>query len=332
MKILVSSILFICCLGLAWSQDELEVDFVSGNTDPQIVARLTDYIDDVLSSYGNPDFEVEVYADPEYGRVIHVTVSATNRFDVRADSGRWLSILAAIGTVAEVDPQYSWAPYSADRCIITFDNMDLFCSFDSLEELLACDNADANASGEWARANITYQEHTETAEDFINEGFAAAAQEDYAQAAAHFEAALTLEPSNPMAQLGRGAIHLEEGQYDYAKLYANMLIDNYPNGSYAYIIRGAACMYLGEYEEALSDYETCMTIDTSTVAETLYWISCLYALQDDVSMSMQYLEQAVDAGYTNLEWVNNDPDFESIRGTQEFIEGLDRITLKIGEN
>ena len=59
-------------------------------------------------------------------------------------------------------------------------------------------------------------------------------------------------------------------------------------------------------------------------AETHYNIACMYSQLKRVDESIEWLQKAIDKGYTNWESIKKDSDLDNIRGTlayQELIQG-----------
>jgi len=54
----------------------------------------------------------------------------------------------------------------------------------------------------------------------------------------------------------------------------------------------------------------------------LYNAACMYVSLGDSSRAIDALRQAVEAGYTNLGWMQNDPDLVPLRDDPAFIEML----------
>lgn len=159
----------------------------------------------------------------------------------------------------------------------------------------------------------------------VSEGMASLLNEDYNQAISYCEQALELVPDNVDALLLQGISYSLNENYILAIDNCNQVIDLTPDNAFAYTVRGSAYTYSGDYEKAISDYEYCMELDSTMKTSVLYSYACLYGLSNDPVLSIQYLEQAVYAGYDNLEWIESDSDFDFVRETLVFREGMDRI-------
>lgn len=63
----------------------------------------------------------------------------------------------------------------------------------------------------------------------------------------------------------------------------------------------------------------------------IYNVACCYALLGDVDLSALYLQRAVIAGYRDLEFIRNDPDFDGVRDDPYFQGAMEAISDAVGE-
>jgi len=54
-----------------------------------------------------------------------------------------------------------------------------------------------------------------------------------------------------------------------------------------------------------------------------YNVACLYALEGETGKAFDCLERAIGRGFGNRDWLERDPDLESIRNDPRFIELID---------
>jgi adenylate cyclase len=55
-----------------------------------------------------------------------------------------------------------------------------------------------------------------------------------------------------------------------------------------------------------------------TDAGICYNVACLYAVEGDADRAIACLEDAVRAGFAHRDWVENDPDLDSLREDPRF--------------
>jgi adenylate cyclase len=78
----------------------------------------------------------------------------------------------------------------------------------------------------------------------------------------------------------------------------------------------AACR-LGQPEEGLKWAEKALEIDPDD-AGVRYNVACLYSLEGKVEAAIGCLEEALEGGFQNKGWFQNDPDLDPLRGHPRF--------------
>ena len=86
----------------------------------------------------------------------------------------------------------------------------------------------------------------------------------------------------------------------------------------------------GDYENAAKYYLALLKYDI-TDGSNIYNLACCYGLLGDADLAAKYLERAVKAGFTNIDHIQSDPDFDSVRGTEIFDSTVDGIASMIEE-
>ena len=81
---------------------------------------------------------------------------------------------------------------------------------------------------------------------------------------------------------------------------------------------GAGCLArLGEGEKAVEWIHRADSIDPDD-AVILYAIACVYGVLGASENAISYLQRAVQAGFGNFGWIENDPDLDSIRADERY--------------
>jgi len=84
---------------------------------------------------------------------------------------------------------------------------------------------------------------------------------------------------------------------------------------------------MGNTKKALDAAKSVMEIDPND-GRALYNCACVYALLGNKEDALTYLKTALEIGFMNIiEYVKNDPDFESIRGDPKFQEILSKYSV-----
>lgn len=90
----------------------------------------------------------------------------------------------------------------------------------------------------------------------------------------------------------------------------------------AYYELGNVYLEKKEFQNAIKSYGLAEQLGYEPYSKILYNTACVYALQEEPEMAGQYLEFALQAGYSNLQNINKDPDLESLRKTYHFDEAV----------
>jgi len=90
-----------------------------------------------------------------------------------------------------------------------------------------------------------------------------------------------------------------------------------PDDSRAATIAAVSLCRLGDQVLGLKWAERALAIDPED-AGVRYNVACLYALEGQKARAIDCLEEAVGAGFANMEWVEKDPDLDSLRDDPRF--------------
>jgi serine/threonine protein kinase/Tfp pilus assembly protein PilF len=94
-------------------------------------------------------------------------------------------------------------------------------------------------------------------------------------------------------------------------------LEFHPNDARAWYLGAHAHFELGAKEDALKWNERAMALSPDDAA-TLYNAACLFSVMGEREKCYECLDQAVEHGFAHPQWLENDPDFESIRGEDRF--------------
>jgi len=156
-------------------------------------------------------------------------------------------------------------------------------------------------------------------------------QGKHAEAAKSFEEATRLSPDDYQAlsfltqayeALGRKA------EADEAHRRTLQLIEHHvelnPDDSRALNLGAMHMAYLGQRERGLEWAKRAMAADPED-SGMLYNLACFYAIQGEPEEALNCLEKAVQLGFGLRGWIENDPDFSSVRGTPRFQALLEKM-------
>jgi tetratricopeptide (TPR) repeat protein len=123
-----------------------------------------------------------------------------------------------------------------------------------------------------------------------------------------------------VAQTCVGLGRTEEANVAYRKLLEvmpNYLLQN-PDDSRARLIYASKLGQAGQKEDAIREGQKALVLSPGDPV-MLYNAACLYVSLDEPERAIEALTQAVEAGYTNFGWMQNDPDLVSLRDHPEFV-------------
>ena len=180
----------------------------------------------------------------------------------------------------------------------------------ALEKAIALDPRQFEAHFFYGRASFAQGKFEDAARQFT------AASEIRPDHEAAFFAALSLEA------LGRS----EESRVLYRaglEIAAEHMELN-PDDSRAASLGAIAHGRVGNREEGVEWAERALAIDP-TDAGIKYNVACFYAIEGESDRAIDILGQALDAGFGRRDWLDNDPDLDSLRDDDRFRALLDSM-------
>ncbi|MFN2603580.1 MAG: protein kinase [Gemmatimonadaceae bacterium] len=150
------------------------------------------------------------------------------------------------------------------------------------------------------------------------------AQGRAAEAVKLFERASALRPEDYQAPKLISQAYGSLGESDEAKRWlrrTTQLVDERlelnPDDTRALIFGAGALASLGDGDRAAEMANQALKIDPEDPA-LLYNVACTFSQVGKLDDAIDVLERAVDKGFGQKEWIENDPDFTAIRGTPRY--------------
>ena len=84
----------------------------------------------------------------------------------------------------------------------------------------------------------------------------------------------------------------------------------------------------GDYTTAAQYYLALLSYNI-TDGSSIYNLACCYGLLGDADRAAEFVQRAFNAGYTDVDWISWDPDFESVRETPVFQTTLIQLSLQV---
>ena len=118
-----------------------------------------------------------------------------------------------------------------------------------------------------------------------------------------------------LAKLGRHDEVLEAARQGIKLADAHLELN--PDDARAWYLSAAALMRLGQSDQALERGRRAIAVDPED-AGVLYNIACNYALAGSSDEAITHLEKALQNGFGQREWLENDSALDPIRGDPRF--------------
>jgi tetratricopeptide (TPR) repeat protein len=94
-------------------------------------------------------------------------------------------------------------------------------------------------------------------------------------------------------------------------------VELYPEDARALYLGATAALQVGDRDRCLEWLARALAIDPEESA-ILYNVACTYSLMGETDQAIALLEKAVRNGFGHKEWIENDPDFASLRDHPRF--------------
>ena len=244
----------------------------------------------------------------------------------------------------EIDPNFVRAHAGIADC----------CSF----LYMYWDASNANLEEAGASSRRALELDSESAEAHISRALALTLRRQYDEARREFESALRLNPMLYEAHYFYGRACFTEGKLeeavshyrdawrvrpeDYQAIYlsaealvklgrrdealeasrlgvklADAHLELNPDDARAWYLSAGALMRLGQREEATERARRASTIDPDD-SGVLYNVGCVYALAGSTDEALDHLDKAIQNGFGQREWVENDSDWDAVRNEPRF--------------
>ena len=139
------------------------------------------------------------------------------------------------------------------------------------------------------------------------------------EAITSYDNLLKIKPDNYEAWNNRGIALSNLGRNEEAITSYDNLLKIKPDNYEAWNNRGIALSNLGRNEEAITSYDNLLKIKPD-YASAYFNKACAYALQENISLAIDNLTQAINLDSKSFEMAKTDNDFDKIRNDRRFID------------
>ncbi|MBN1468968.1 MAG: hypothetical protein JXM74_04010 [Fusobacteriaceae bacterium] len=117
----------------------------------------------------------------------------------------------------------------------------------------------------------------------------------------------------------RAHLNKKRGNYHESLKDYDKIIEIRPKFGGAYNSRAVLLNKLDRIEEAISDYQKAYELGDGT-----YNLACGFALKNEYSSALKYLEESLEKGEISIEYIEVDKTWNNLRDNSDFIALLDK--------
>lgn len=134
---------------------------------------------------------------------------------------------------------------------------------------------------------------------------------------------LEYDPENYAAQIYVASMQVFGGKKNLVETALSELEELYPDRAETFHLRGHWDIEEKNIEKALESFHRAIEIDPMH-SEALYDLACMYSLMDKKKKAFEFLEKAIQAGYSDFRHIEEDPDLINIKDSAQFKEILSK--------
>ena len=182
-------------------------------------------------------------------------------------------------------------------------------------------------NGDYEEAITSYDQALKIKPDYhqasYNRGIALRQLGRIEEAITSYDTALKNEPNKCETWYNRGNALRHLGRYEEAITAHDNALKVKPDYHEAWVNRGNALFNLGRIEEAIASYDNALKLKPD-YANAYYNKACVYALQENIPLTIENLKQAINLNSKYLEMAKTDIDFDKIRHDSRFIDFINQ--------
>lgn len=166
----------------------------------------------------------------------------------------------------------------------------------------------------------------------------------YDEAGQAFRRAMVLSPKYSYAYNNLGSVFFAQQFYKKSEKYFKKAIALKENEASFHMNLGSLYLEKKKWDKAMAEWRKSLALDRdifskrsaaslsssgSSVMERSYFLARLFALAGNAASAIENLKQAITDGFTDIEAINREHDFDPIRNDESFVEFLKNASLLI---
>ncbi len=166
----------------------------------------------------------------------------------------------------------------------------------------------------------------------------------YAEAVTAFQRSIELNPKYPFSYNNLGTVYFAKDDKKKAEKYFKKAIGINGNIASFHVNLGTLYFEKKKFDKGMAEWRKGLAIDPAALNRTegislaaatgraqsmdrSYSMARLYAAMGDADRALDNLQQAVNAGFTDIEAIRKEADFDPIRNDEKFIEFMKTLVL-----
>jgi len=166
----------------------------------------------------------------------------------------------------------------------------------------------------------------------------------YSEAGVAFQRAIALDQKFAYAYNNLGTVYFATGDRSRAEKYFKRAISMQDDAASFHINLGTLYFEKGKYQKGMAELRKGLMLDPGVIGrgegmalsqassrgsstEKSYFIARVYASMGDVDRAVENLKQALSAGFTDIDAIRREPDFDKIRQDTKFVAFMAQATL-----
>jgi tetratricopeptide (TPR) repeat protein len=165
----------------------------------------------------------------------------------------------------------------------------------------------------------------------------------YGEASSAFMRSIELNPKYPFSYNNLGSVYFAQKNLKKAEKYFKKALSLNNNEASFHMNMGSLYMERKQDEKGMAEWRKAMTLDpnvlknntlnlvgnSASAAERRFNVARLLAPSGDVDQVIENLKQAITEGFTNLDAIRKEKDFDPIRDDKRFIDFMENAAVLI---
>ena len=166
----------------------------------------------------------------------------------------------------------------------------------------------------------------------------------YTQASSCFQRCIALNSKFTFAYNNLGSVYFAMSDMKKAEKYFKKAISMNPNSASFHINLGSVFMERKQFDKGMAEWRKGLALDPGVLnksdavslsssgrspMERYYFLARLYASLGDVDHSVENLQLALNAGFTNISLIESEHDFDRIRAEEKFVAFMKTAMLLV---